>query len=417
MAGSVMYKKDPACIFTQFGWVEVDHNSKKVKRNVPKSHQLSSFLKSKAYQEGLKKGFFPKAKFLKTDDKVEWFEVDYIDFMTRANEWSTTQRLHAVRFVASLQLFLLKRGYFIAFPHLGNVTYDTKPIYMDLGDIRPLSKFNGSRELLHYFWEDMTAHDALGPYKISKKIKNWEDIGKSLHTAATSPCARNDLTQRIEKIKALLDKAVPADSSGAWSNYDGPPLTKGTDYKAQRSCQKNKSEVIYDTIKKLKPKTLIDLGSYRGFYSQMAASLGVKVLGMELCEDAVADAFKRALKDGHNCSYACINLLDLPKATGKDGAYRHIRKRIHADGVIVPAVTHHLSRKVGFKYQADLFADFADKWLLVEFVSKKDIHVATWGMPAWYTEDNFKKELKRHFKKLTVLDSYPSPRKWILCEK
>jgi len=412
-----MYKKDPACIFTQFGWVEVDHINKKVKRSVPINHQLNTFLKSKAYKEGLKRKYFPKTKLLKSDSKMDWFEVNYIDFMIRPNEWSTTQRLYALRFVASLQLFLLKQNYFIAFPHLGNIAYDTKPVYMDLGDIRPISKFNNSLELLYYFRKDITGHNALGPYKKKKKIKNWSDINSDLYKAVTIPCTKNNLIQRIEKIKTILDKAIPTDSSGAWSNYDGPPLVKIINYKTQRSCQKNKSEGIYDIIKKLKPKTLIDIGSYRGFYSQMAASMGAKVLGIELCEDAVADAFKRALKDGHNCSYACINLLNLPKATGKGGAYRHIRKRISADGVIVPAVTHHLSRKVGFKYQANLFADFADKWLLVEFISKKDIHVATWGMPAWYTEDNFKKELKRHFKKLTVLNSYPSPRKWILCKK
>jgi hypothetical protein len=390
------------------GWVEVDHKNRKVRRSFPKQHKIGQFLKTPVYKKLVEKGWLPQTKLLKSDNKLEWYAVRYVDFVTRPNEWSTTQKLDAVRMTVDLQIALMSNNHFISYPHLGNVTFDPQPIMIDIGDIRHLDDLKTSQEVLHYYWHSFPE------YKI--RVKNWDQIKDKLVNLCKN-CPKADLLARVKHIRDLLATAIPADHSGSWSDYRNitPQVTKQE--WAEFAKKENKSGTIWRVLNEKKPNTLIDFGAYRGLYSFMADSLDIKVLGMELCEDAAADAYKASLARGAGCCFSVVDLLNLPKPLGKGGAYRDIKDRISAEAGIVPAVTHHLSRKKGFEYQAKLFNHFVKDWLLVEFVSKADVHVATWGMGAWYTEENFRKALGVYWPKITSYDSAPSPRKWLLCER
>lgn len=403
-----MYIKDPACVFMENGWVEVDHKNRKVRRSFPKRHKIGRFLKTPLYSKLVKAGMIPQATFLKAEGDLEWYNVRYLDFVTRPNEWSTTQKLDALRMTCELQIALLKHNHYIAYPHLGNVTFDPQPIMIDIGDIRCLDDWSNWQEVLHYFWH------SFDEYKI--KVKNWDNIKTNLKKLV-SPCPKKELLERCQNVRKLLSAAIPADTSDAWSNYRNiAPQTTKAEW-AEFAKKENKSGTIWRILNKKKPKTLVDFGAYRGLYSFMADSLDIKVLGMELCEDAVADAYKTSCARNMGCCFSKVDLLELPKPLGKNGAYRDIKERISAEAGIVPAVTHHLSRKKGFEYQAKLFNHFVRDWLLVEFIPKTDVHVATWGMPAWYTEENFRKALKAYWPKITSFESAPTPRIWLLCER
>lgn len=403
-----MFQKDPASVFGENGIVEVDHESGEVRRSIPEARKFYlSFLETDIYRKCVEAGMLPKYKKSEhTTPGHYWLDVEHIPFVTRPNEWCGTQIVDAMRMMGRLQYALMNQaGYYIRYPHLGNVTFNPRPVMLDIGDIR--KQIEGRESIL--------IKDGEAKADLGAKVKNWPQTLRLLNALEASSKSNLDIAK--EAI-AIYDKMVPNNRTGPWSDYNTiklPPA--GVDFATNFEVHKQKGKVIYDVLKERRPKTLIDFGSHRGYYSFMGSQLGSRVLGMELCEDAVANAYTLAKKRGDDCSFVTVNLLNLPKPMGIGGGYRPIGERIKAEAGIVPAVLHHLSKDAKFDKTAAMFNTFVKDWLLIEFPPSTDVHVKTWNMPAWYNVDEFRKEYGKYWSKFSIFPSYPNPRIWILCER
>ena len=403
-----MFEKDPASVFGENGLVEIDHKDKKVRRSIPTNRTFYlDFLNTEVYKKCLAKGMLPATtKSDHTTPGHYWLDVEYIPFVTRPNEWCGTQIVDAMRMMGRLQLALMNQaGYYIRYPHLGNVTFNPRPMMLDIGDIR--KDIEGRDSIL--------IKDGEAKADLAAKIKNWPQTLQKLQALERGSLSNVDMARAAVEV---YDQMVPNNRTGPWSDYNTIKLpAAGVDFATNLDVHKQKGKVIYDTIKARRPKTLMDFGSHRGYYSFMAASLGCRVIGLELCEDATANAYNLAKQRGDDCSFVTANLLNLPKPMGIGGGYRHIGDRISVEAGIVPAVLHHLSREAKFDKTAAVFNRFIEDWLLIEFPPSNDVHVKTWNMPAWYNLNEFKKEYGKYWSKFTILPSYPDPRVWVLCER
>lgn len=401
-----MFEPDPASVFPQYGRVEVDHSRKLVRRSIPNDWQwFKDFIKSDVYKNAVEAGMLPGAKLSSHETEgYFWIDVEYIDFMTRPNEWCGTQVVEALQMVARLQDMLMQHGYYIRYPHLLNVTFNPKPVMYDLSDIRNVCENRDS----------ILIKDGAAPMHLKLKVKGWDKV-----LAKLKSLEKKDAKTIIKKAQPIYADLKPINVTGPWSDYTNrkaPP--PGESFKPNFKVHKQKGDTLYDVLKERRPRTAIDFGSHRGYFSLMAASLGVKTLGMELCQDAVSEAYLTAKKRGDDCSFITINLLKMPAAMGVDGRQRHVTERIKAEMGFAPAIQHHLSRAgASFNDLAKMFNYFVEDWLMVEFVPPDDVHVKTWGMPASYNEDNFRKALGKYWKKIMKLPSGPSPRIWLICER
>ena len=95
--------------------------------------------------------------------------------------------------------------------------------------------------------------------------------------------------------------------------------------------------------------------------------------------------------------------------------------RLKSDLVLALAITHHLvfKRELSFEFIAERLSTFSNRWLIVEFVPPDDRYVREWmsNKYDWYCIKGFIKALEKYFRHIDILDSYPSPRVLLFCEK
>jgi hypothetical protein len=89
--------------------------------------------------------------------------------------------------------------------------------------------------------------------------------------------------------------------------------------------------------------------------------------------------------------------------------------------VLALALIHHLvfRQHLNFEMVVEGISIFSSRWLLLEFVTREDPLVrGLWSEKyAWYTEENLTACLRKTFREVQALPSYPEPRKLLLCTK
>jgi hypothetical protein len=95
--------------------------------------------------------------------------------------------------------------------------------------------------------------------------------------------------------------------------------------------------------------------------------------------------------------------------------------RFRSDIVLALAIVHHLvfTSQLRFEQIVGTLSELTKSVLLVEFIPKEDIHISPrWTSEReWYSLENFKSELKKYFRSILEMQSDPSPRVLLLCER
>jgi|GEM_PF-492321 len=185
-----------------------------------------------------------------------------------------------------------------------------------------------------------------------------------------------------------------------------------------------KHHVVHKILSRLRPVSVIDLGCNMGWYSTLAASMGSEVIAIDNDEACIRDLYLYS-----SCNNLPIYplLMDIknpsPAIKRTDGviAYTPAVDRLKCDMALALSIAHILvfEQGLGFEEIVELFSDFTNKWLLVEFVPPTDRHVYEWYSDEynWYSLEGFVTELYKYFSHIEILDSYPKPRKLLLCTR
>jgi len=242
------------------------------------------------------------------------------------------------------------------------------------------------------------------------------------------------LKKETEAIKLPLDKS-------SWTEYY---KRKGEDFSFKPSKKWTaKHRAIYQAIKRLKPKTVLDVGCNTGWFSIMAANLGCQVVAVDIDEASMNLLYKKTKEENLSILPLAMNLNKLTPDVSpiafdnklslsliKDSSPLLIaaEKRLKCDMVLALAIVHHLiiGQNKSLREVFNTLAGFATEILIVEYVSLKDEVMNPQSsffknLPNYnaknYNIDLVIKEGRKHFNKVKILGSNSSTRKLLVFKK
>lgn len=207
----------------------------------------------------------------------------------------------------------------------------------------------------------------------------------------------------------------------------------------------SKQHGVHGALEKLKPATVLDLGSNTGWFSMLAARLGSSVVAVDLDEGSIDRLFGDARRQGFDILPLVANLTQplpplQPRTYENEPSLSLIgdglplvsapNDRLQCDMVLALALVHHLTLGQGLTFAAvaAILSGLATRYLCVEFVELDDAMIT--GEPTffpawnadharfdWYTRENFVEALKVHFKTVETVASHPGTRTLMVCTK
>jgi SAM-dependent methyltransferase len=266
--------------------------------------------------------------------------------------------------------------------------------------------------------------------RLSPDVKNV--IKKVLGaTKKVSTVFKNSNEDDIFDVRILLHKVESLRLSpkiAQWSEYysgkNELPIYDGSlDVLNSIKGSTPKHLLVSDILQKIQPRSVLDMGCNRGLYSQIAALQGAQVVGVDLDERALDDMYMDSKRLNTTALPLYINTVAPAEAIGfKEIPFPSVTERLRSELVMSLALVHHLvfkTTKMSFAHIAKLFDSYSEKFLLVEFIPKEDVHIQSWYTDDfdWYNLDNFKLALAEYFPQIEVFESFPSPRVILYCAK
>lgn len=392
-----------------------------------------------------------------------------VPFVSYGYEWCADMLQDAARLIVNLELELSRYNLTLQDAHPWNILFNaSQPVYIDFGSIRPTSErylygayeefcrcfirplqltANGYGRLARWLMHDhqgvlkpeldiliRNGTDEFGigalKSKLSKAVRRVVSIadehmptpfrptvkkGYKLLKAALLGSEKPDLIGNFSRV--LTGITIPYTQT-EWSQYSRdryPSFTPCADW-----MQKHHS--VYRVLSDLHPPSVLDIGSNEGWYSQLAAFLGSKVVALDMDEACVAQLYNEAKKKDLPILPLVMDFC-LPSpgygVSCQEGA--PAMARLQCDLVLALALVHHLvfARSLNFEQIAGGLAGFSKRWLLVEFSDPADKDLQrTWTRQcSWYTQETFIAALSRHFRILSTYPSEHASQILLLCEK
>ena len=328
--------------------------------------KIQEFCKSKVFNVLQIRGLIPV--FAQTNFKLEGYEqgdiyqIIDVAFIPGPTQMTPSQRLDCLRIVCKIQIALedYESSFSLTDVHYGQFGFLwSKPLYIDTGS------FSERANML-----DNHLPQLLGEFGLTFD-GDWE---KLLHD--------------ICHVKVEIPK-------GEWSNYDN-------------SATLSQSEMTYNWIKDLPhEKTLTDIGCSGGGFVKYFLEKGYGVIAVESDEYLLDKLYCETRGKKVFCRKANI-----------DARSKSNPKLLRSDIVLASSVTHHLARQgFTFNQQAELWEAICNRYLIVEFIDRTDIHVCQWKeLDENYTKENFLNSFKDKWRILDEKSDSPN-RYWYFIEK
>ena len=189
-----------------------------------------------------------------------------------------------------------------------------------------------------------------------------------------------------------------------------------------------KQESVYKILSELRPNSVLDIDSDRGWYSQLAARCGSQVVAFDE-EEACAT---KLYLDGKENNLSIIPLVIDWTSQHSDLSNHYfsaINERFKCDLVLSLTLMQHLTLKSHINLEQTLIrlSHFSKRWLLIEFIPHPELekfippeaqyaHERWQNMPQ-YTIDDFVNIIKCHFNEIKIFPSSCESRKLLLCDK
>lgn len=406
------FVKHNACIFTEYGWVDIDKSNFRA-INCVTNNLHSEILDSKFYKNK-ENIFWPKVK--KVDnyksnygDALAYYETEYIHNILRYYEFTPLQFKEALLFLCDVCEYCKNHGYWLR-THLWNVTFvKGRPYLIDIRDFEILGNQNWTEIFKGHFREKIDNHC---PINVNKFISNDAYIYNKFVRCP------NDL----QKIREIINEINPINTNnGQWTSYHkercnflntsiqlNDKLYKQIKYFKGGSGDETKSVNLFTLIEKIKPKNVIEVGCNNGLYT-FGFSTICPSIGIDYDINAINNANNLNNKFRANCTFLHCNLLDemeLKRSFGQNGAYGSIIQRFKSEMLIAPAIIHHLFNQCKSTDKIiEIFNKFSEKYMLIEQI------------PDTVNEISLLLSLKKYnWKVIEELPSCPHPRKWLLCK-
>ncbi|MEX0774373.1 MAG: class I SAM-dependent methyltransferase [Phycisphaeraceae bacterium] len=354
-------------------------------------------------------------------------------------EWSAAAFKDAALLWLDLNLELAAHHLCVVDAHPWNTLFDgARPVFVDFGSFVPLASTDPVNLL------DAYARWFIHPLKLM--AAGHHRIARALLQDLTRPISDQEMTamqgrsgwlhqrmQRIrqrvaghrrrpwgEALRQLRDQVQGITLShdrSDWSDYYGP------DFPSLQAPQTwtPKQRAISDILHRLAPNTVHDVAGNRGWYSQLAAHSGAKVICSDVDECCLDAVYSDARKQGLAITPVRLDLRQPSPALGWGGTrFPGASARLKSDCVLALAVMHHMVFRAmaDFPTVLDGLSALTRHDLVVEFVSPQDRFVSQWWTPAydWYTLANLREEACRRYHAVDVVPSFPDGRHLMICQ-
>ena len=179
---------------------------------------------------------------------------------------------------------------------------------------------------------------------------------------------------------------------------------------------------VHAVLSDLRPATVLDIGCNRGWYSQLAALLGSRVVALDVDESRVAHCYRKAREN--NLPILPL-VMDIRYPSPGQGTCNQViapaLQRFPCDMVLALSLVHRLvlDQNLTFEQVCDTFASFSKRWLLVEFISRKarEVRKRCSDWHSWYTLESFMDALTQRFRSVRIMENQSESRVLLLCEK
>lgn len=380
-----------------------------------------------------------------------------LPFASYPFEWCPAMFKAASLTIINLAIGLTRHGLMLKDAHPWNVLFDgCRPIWIDLTSIVPAN--DDHTWLAEAEFYDQCLHPLLlmaqGREKLARSILADSEIVQraDLELLGGSRSLLIDVTTALlshvpeQKRKAVRKTLRPLRSIVSWKRGAAramPLLARLDQIKREVEsikvpyCEAQasphtflpdeqwdaKQRGVHQILSQTNPRTVLDIASGSGWYSQLAAHSGAEVVTFDTDPEAVGQLF----------ASTCASqlpilplLMDFTRPTTARGLANHSHvaatERFRCELVLMLGFLHELVfryRRLGLNEICDGLALFAKRWVVVEFIPGDDPEVGSlWSdWFAGYTLDNFTQALDRHFSKIEFLPSHPSSRVLLLCER
>lgn len=193
-----------------------------------------------------------------------------------------------------------------------------------------------------------------------------------------------------------------------WSSYAGSFPQSGADPQPDWN---DKQRSVAKILKSLQSGTLLDIGCNTGWYSILAAQLGLSVVSMDT-DGTCIDALYRHAKENELNITPVVGSFFSPVIAHGPRFYDSLEKRFQVDHTLMLALSHHLFFKQGYEVSTivEMAAAVTRKTLVLEHIPSDDYWIEQWKVPHRqedYALDVWCRELKRFF---TTIETWPSER-------
>lgn len=354
-------------------------------------------------------------------------------------EWCSEMIKDAALMVLRLNLTLLRHGFCTKDIQPGNVQFlDGRPYWIDFGSIvrarslpRPRFRFDEFR----YHWlvplwlmakgwyalgQLLFAEGSEGFWKrhINRRPFRWFPLWYPL---LKRPAWNDGIHKSLEKLLTRVQTLRVMPREGEWTNYGQggmPPVDRPDLFKP-------KALAVYRMLQQLPRGTVLDCGGNKGWHAELAVHLGNRATSFDLDDAAVCCLYRRVKERRLPILPLVVDFLRPTPAFGVALGRPSALERLRSDTVLALALVHHLvfSHDVSFEAIGNILSGYAIRHAIVEFAPADDRQVqAKWGRRVdryvdWYSLDNFQNTLQRYFRTVEVSDSFPPPRKLLLCRK
>jgi len=379
----------------------------------------------------------------KDDNAYKIIEPKYLNFISYPYEWCFSQLKDVALLTLMIQKIALKYGMSLKDASAYNVQFDEgKPVFIDT---LSFEKYEEGKPWVAYkqFCQFFVAPLALMSYKnieLGKLLINYIDgipldlandllplkskLNFSifshiyLHSKAQKTHARDGISRKENSIKiskqslfAIIDslentikKLKNKQNETEWGDY-----YSFTNY--NKTSFKNKKVIIEKYIKKIKPKSVWDLGANNGEFSRIASDLKIPTLACDIDQKAVEINYRIVKQKKEKFMLPLkIDLTNPSPAIGWANNERNtLVDRGPTDLVMALALIHHLaiSNNLPFAKIAKYFSSLG-KYLIIEFVPKEDSKVIILlstrkDIFNEYNQVSFEREFSKYFKILNII--------------
>lgn len=373
-------------------------------------------------------------------------------------EWCDEMLKAAALSVVDLQAQLFKHRLMLKDPHPWNLLFEgAAPVWVDLGSITelPSDRYIESFEIFHAYFTRPLKMMAAGHERIARLLMRDEFQGVTDHEEKliTSPI-RTELSERRERLRARFDAvvslAIPWKLKRLWArlqpsgnvaakqdvpaflsslrreieNINFPrQVTDWSEYDSSGFATFEpspewslKQQSVYQILQKEKPASVTEIGSNRGWYSQLAVRAGARVVSLDNDGPSIAKLFRDASTGNLPILPLLIDFreLNLQPDSGRGGRFR-------SEMVFALALVHHLVFRQSMKFAEiiRLIAEMSGKSLVIEFIGRDDPHIQAWLTDQfdWYSLENFVEALETQFQYVSRLPSNLESRVILFCQK